>query len=69
MVFAPNSDELATATQFMIQGALQRYLGELIAIEAVTVESVDSTLRVVVRYVIRRSQERRVERFARQVAG
>jgi phage baseplate assembly protein W len=25
LVFAPNSDELATATQFMVQGALQQW--------------------------------------------
>ena len=39
LVFAPNSDELATATQFLIQGALQQWLGDLIQIEAVQVES------------------------------
>src|SRR5262245_54164452 len=51
MVFAPASDELATALQFLIQGALQRWLGDLIVLEAVTVEVEDSTLRVNVRYV------------------
>src|SRR5215207_5543643 len=51
LVFAPNSDELAAATQFLIQGALQQWLGELIEIEAVNVESEDSSLRVQVQYV------------------
>ena len=30
LVFAPNSDELAAATQFLVQGALQQWLGDLI---------------------------------------
>jgi uncharacterized protein len=67
LVFAGNSDELATATQFMVQGALQQWLGELIQLEAVEVRSEDATLRITVRYVIRQTQERRVDRFEREV--
>ena len=68
LVFAGNSDELATATQFMVQGALQQWLGELIQLEDVAVVTQDSTLRVTVRYVVRRSQERRTDRFDREVS-
>jgi phage baseplate assembly protein W len=67
LVFMPNSAELATATQFLVQGALQQWLGDLIQIEAVQVESEDSTLRITVQYVIRRNQQRRVAAFAREV--
>lgn len=67
LVFAPNSDELATATEFMVQGALQQWLGEVIQVEAVEVKSVESTLRVTVRYLVRRNQERRVAQFSQQV--
>ena len=35
LVFAPNSDELAATTQFLVQGALQQWLGDLIVVEAV----------------------------------
>ena len=35
LVFAPNSDELAAATQFLVQGALQQWLGDLIQVEGV----------------------------------
>ena len=66
-VFAPNSDELATATQFLVQGALQQWLGDLIQAESVNVESEESSLRVTVQYVIRRNQERRVARFSREI--
>lgn len=67
LVFAPNSDELATATQFLVQGALQQWLGDLIQVEAAEVMSEDATLRVTVRYTIRRDQQRRVATFSREV--
>ena len=56
LVFAPNSPELAATTQFLVQGALQQWLGNLITVQGVEVEANESTLRVSVRYVIRRSQ-------------
>lgn len=67
LVFAPNNDELSTATQFLIQGALQQWLGDLIHVETAQVESEEASLRVTVQYVIRRSQERRVARFSREI--
>ena len=65
--FAPNSDELATATQFLVQSALQQWLGDLIQVEAVAVENVDSTLRLTVQYTVRRTQQRQVAQFSREV--
>lgn len=65
LVFAPNSDTLAAATQMNVQGALQQWLGDLIAVEAVEVSNVDSTLEVNVQYVIRRNQQRRAAQFQR----
>jgi phage baseplate assembly protein W len=50
LVFMPNSDALAAATQLVVQGSLQRWLENLIRVESVTVESVDSVLRVAVVY-------------------
>lgn len=67
LVFAPNSDELATATQFMVQGALQQWLGDLIQVEAVQVESEEATLKVTVQYIVRRNQQRQVAQFTRGV--
>jgi phage baseplate assembly protein W len=66
VVFAPNSSELATATQLMVQGALQQWLGELIHVGAVEVTNTDAKLQVQVRYVIRRTQQRRLSEFTRQ---
>ena len=33
LVFAPNSDTLAATTQFLVQGALQQWLGDLLRID------------------------------------
>jgi Bacteriophage baseplate protein W len=50
LVFMPNSDALVAATQFLVQGALQRWLETVIEVESVEVEAVDSTLRVAIAY-------------------
>ncbi len=65
LVFAPNSEELATATQFIVQGALQQWLSELIQVEAVHIESDDAALHVTVEYQVRRTQERQSAQFVR----
>ena len=67
LVFAPNSDELATAVEFMVQSALQEWLGQLIQVEAVSVESQEATLAITVQYVVRRSQQRQVAHFSREI--
>lgn len=67
LVFAPNSIEMAAATQFLVQGALQQWLGDLIEVESVNVESLDSTLRVQVHYIIRRNEQRQTAEFSRGV--
>jgi len=64
LVFAPNSDALAAATQQLVQGALQRWLQEVIAVERVTVLAVESRLEVTVAYVRRDTGERREDSFA-----
>ncbi|MFO7634630.1 MAG: GPW/gp25 family protein [Caldilinea sp.] len=60
LLFAPNSPELATATEFMVQGALQEVMGELIRVEAVDVVAEESTLHITVQYVVQRTQQRQV---------
>lgn len=67
LVFAPASDALAGAVESSVQAALQRWLGDRVLVEAVDVASEDATLEVTVRYRLRRSQERAVARFQREV--
>jgi phage baseplate assembly protein W len=65
LVFAPNSDELAAATQFLVQSALQQWLGDLIQVAGVSVENEDANLRVTVEYVVRRDGRRELAAFER----
>jgi uncharacterized protein len=50
LVFMPNSEALAIATEFTIKSALQRWLGDVMQTERVAVAAEDSTLRVEVVY-------------------
>jgi uncharacterized protein len=63
LLFAPNSDALAAATQLAIQGALQQWLGDLIQVNAVNVQSEEATLNISVSYTIRRTQQQQVAQF------
>jgi len=67
LVFAPNSDEMAAATQFLVQGALQQWLGDFIQVDAVHIESEDSAIRITVSYIIKRSGQRQTARFSRMI--
>ena len=57
LVFAPNSPELASALQFTTQGAIQRWLGDVLDLQRLVVTSEDATLRVQVEYALRRTGE------------
>jgi len=63
LVFAPNSDALASATQQLVQGALQQWLGDLIQVQSVDVQNEDATLRIQIQYVVRRTQRAQVAQF------
>lgn len=63
LVFEPGGAEVAATTQYLVQSALERWLGDVIALESVTVEAVDSALVVSVAYAVRRTQAREVARF------
>ena len=67
LVFAPNSDALAAATQLTVQAALQEWLGDLIEVQNVTVDSVDSSLTTSVVYVVRRTQQQQAQTFERAI--
>jgi phage baseplate assembly protein W len=56
-------DDLASATQLLVQGALQQWLGDVLEIEAVDVLGGDGRLEVTVAYRVRLTGERRVEAF------
>jgi len=64
LVFAPNSDALAAATQVLVRASLQRWLENEIEVEGVDVAAQDERLTVTVAYRLRSGGERRVEEFS-----
>src|SRR5215472_430465 len=48
LVFMPNSEALAAATQFLIQGSLTRWLDDVIAVQRVEVTALDEKLTIAV---------------------
>jgi phage baseplate assembly protein W len=63
LVFAPNSDILATAQQQAIQAGLQQWLSDLIRVQSVTVSASDAALRVTIVYVVIQTQQQQVQEF------
>ena len=67
LVFMPNSDALAAATQVLVKGALQRWLENEIQVERVEVKAEEEKLQVTVVYTKRATGERRAEQFVSPV--
>lgn len=63
LVFMPNSGALAAATQFLVQGALTRWLDPVIAVHRVEVVADDNRLTVAVVFTKRTTGAARDERF------
>lgn len=63
LIFAPNSPELASALQFTVQAALQQSLGDMIEVLDLEVVAEDSSLRIVIQYVVRGSNEKQTAVF------
>ena len=61
--FAPNSQEMAAATQFSVQGALQKWLGNLIKVQSVTASAQDAALSVTVTYSLLNTDVTQVQTF------
>lgn len=65
MVFGASSETMATTAHCLVQGALQQWLGDRVAVESVQVQSRDQRLTVTVQYTLVRNRERQVARFER----
>jgi len=69
LIFAPNSVELASATQMLIQVSLQQWLGEVIVVQGVRVEAYDAVLEITVQYSIRSNDQMQVQTFTQPIGG
>jgi hypothetical protein len=67
LVFAGASPEIATAVEFMVKGALQRWLGDVLQVERLDVAVEESTLRLDVAYRLLATDERRTTSLVREV--
>lgn len=63
LLFAPVSMEQAATAEFMIRGALQRYLGHRVEVTGISVEPAEATLIVTIAYRILRSGADATARF------
>lgn len=67
LVFEPNSEELVSTVQFLVKGALQEWLSDVIEVGEVTIEVIDSTLSVRIKYTEIASQIIQEEKFNRPI--
>lgn len=63
LLFSPTSPALAVAVQANVEAALQLWLGDMLVVETVEAESVESTLTIKVNYRMLSSGARREETF------
>ncbi len=67
LVFTPNSPELAAAVQASAQGALQRWLGDVITVDSLAVTADDTTLSITVNYRITATGQQATDTITGQV--
>ena len=63
LAFAPNSPEMAAATQLTVQGALQKWLGGYIRVVSVHAEAQDAVLTVTVAYSLLNTDVTQIQTF------
>jgi phage baseplate assembly protein W len=63
LAFAPNSPELAATVQFTIQAGLQLWLSDVVTVQQVGVTAQDSTLSVLVQYVVNSTGQPQTQTF------
>lgn len=68
LAFAPNSIEMAAATQFAVQGALQKWLSGLVKIQSVVASAEESVLTVTVTYSPLNTDVTQVQTFTFEAA-
>lgn len=65
IVFAGASTELAIATRFLVEGAIQQWLGDLISVEQVDTAFSDGLFTVSIQYALLATDERVTTTFER----
>jgi phage baseplate assembly protein W len=63
LVFEPNSPELAATLQLTVHAQLERWLGDVIEVNALDITSQENVLTVRLRYLLRATGEQRTDIF------
>ena len=63
LIQGPATDAIASATEYLVRGALLKWLGDVISVRQVEVTAVDSTLRIRLAYVLLLDQGLRTVTF------
>jgi uncharacterized protein len=63
VIFSPNDDAAATATQYLVRGALQRWLGDVVTVREVAVEPKGGSLTVRIAYTLLADRSERTSTF------
>ena len=69
LVFETGGPELAATAQYLVQGALEHWLPEVIAVQSVEVELVDAAVLITVTYVVLATQATEVARISSAGGG
>ena len=69
LVFAPYSIELAGATEMLVRGTIQRWLGDVVNLLGIRVEADDAALRVTLQYQLLRDGRVLTESFVRDMTS
>lgn len=52
LVFEPDTPEVAAAVEMIVQAALQRWLGDVVRVDSLTVSAADASLSISLAYVV-----------------
>lgn len=63
MVFAPNSPEIAAALEYTLRAAVQRWLGDVLEVQSLTVTSEDASLTISIKYLLLKTGETLEDKF------
>lgn len=66
LLFGAASPEVAAAVELLIQGALQRWLGDLLQVERLAVAAADATLRIDIAWRLLATDERQSTSLVRE---
>src|SRR5437588_654393 len=63
LIFAPNNKEYLSTYQTLIQSALLQWLGNMIRVQSIQITHQDSTIQLILQYVILSTQQQQTEQF------